>query len=204
MTREDSAATAAAAVAAAATRTDMIRNARRRRRKNSELRILVTRYWARGHRRNEFVWMHSLSPSADLLSQYRRGDIDWNGFARMYVAQLADDETARRSIRGLHDIAASGARDVVLYCHEEQGNPCHRHILREMVVAGRAVDSAAMCTRFVDSPAKTARAYDGAGEGGGKGSNMARDDGASAASAAAVTRVRHAQQRHGVEDYAST
>ena len=128
----------------------MVRNVHGPRR-NGELRVLVTRYWARGHRRNTFVWLHMLSPSAELLAKYKRGDIDWRTFAGMYVAQLASDETARRSIRGLHDIAASGERDVVLYCHEKPGIPCHRHLLREMVLAGRVVDTVAGCTRFVDA-----------------------------------------------------
>lgn len=128
----------------------MVRNARGRPDARDELRVLPTRYWARGHRRNEFVWMRVLSPSADLLGRYKGGGIDWAGFAAEYVAQMASDSSARAAVGKLHGVAASGERTVALYCHEEPGRPCHRHILCEMVVAGRIASLAAACTRFED------------------------------------------------------
>ena len=138
------------ASAAAGTRTDMVRNARGRRRRDGELRVLATRYWARGHRRGEFTWLRSLSPSDDLLRRYKTGEVDWPTFARAYATQIGEDATARTLVRGLHDIAASGQRTVVLYCHEAPGAPCHRHILREMVEDGRATAAAAERARFED------------------------------------------------------
>ena len=138
------------AAASDGTRTDMIRSVRGRPVRHEEMRILVTRYWPRGRRREEFTWMRRLAPSADLLRMYKTGAIDWKRFAGMYVEQIAADRTARTIISELHDIAASGQRTVVLYCHEPPGEPCHRHILREMVVAGRASKAAARRARFED------------------------------------------------------
>ena len=141
--------------AAAAVRTDMVRNARGRPGAN-ELRVLPTRYWARGRGRHEFAWMRELSPSAGLLGRYKRGEIGWAGFAAAYAAQLASDPSARAAVGRLHDAAASGERTVVLYCYEEPGRPCHRHILRGMVATGRICESAAACARFEDGRAAVA------------------------------------------------
>ena len=139
------------ASAVAATRTDMVRNARGRPRRDDEMRVLVTRHWPRGHRREEFVWMRPLSPSAGLLRRYKSGEIDWRGFVGLYAEQIDADRAAQTIVGELRDIAASGERRVVLYCHEEPGEPCHRHILREMVAHGRTAAEAARCDRFEDS-----------------------------------------------------
>ena len=138
------------AAAAAGTATGMVRSVRGVPRRYDEMRILVTRYWPRGRRREEFTWMRRLAPSADLLRRYKEGGIDWTEFAALYVEQIAADRTARTIISELHGIAASGKRTVVLYCHEPPGEPCHRHILREMVAAGRATRAAARRARFED------------------------------------------------------
>ena len=161
MIRNSSGQNGGAEPAAAGTRTDMVSNARRRRRRDGELRVLATRYWARGHRRGEFTWMRSLSPSDDLLRRYKTGEIDWPAFARAYATQVGEDATARTIIRGLHDIAASGRMTVVLYCHEAPGAPCHRHILREMVEEGRATAAAAERARFTDRLPQGAFTRDG-------------------------------------------
>ena len=139
----DAAATAAATVAVG---TDMVRHARGRPRARGELRVLVTRYWARGHGRDEFTWMRALSPSAGLLGRYKGGEIGWDEFASEYAGQIASDPSACTAVQELHAIAASGRR-VVLYCHEAPGSPCHRHILREMVAAGMAAVPAALVAR---------------------------------------------------------
>lgn len=133
-----------------ALRTDMIRNARQRPRRDGEMRVLVTRYWPHGHRREEFTWMRSLSPSADLLRRYKAGQVEWPRFASLYAEQVAADDAAQAHIADLHDAAASGDKEVVLYCYEAPGLPCHRHILREMVVAGRAAGWAAERALFGD------------------------------------------------------
>ena len=94
--------------------------------------------------------MRSLSPSANLLRRYKAGEVEWPRFAGMYAEQVAADDAAQSCIAELHDAAASGDRQVALYCYEAPGLPCHRHILREMVVAGRAAGWAAECARFED------------------------------------------------------
>ena len=147
------------ASAAAGTRTDMVQNARGRPKRDGEMRVLVTRHWPRGHRREEFVWMRTLSPSAALLRRYKAGEIDWREFAGLYAEQIAADRTAQMIIAELHDAAASGEREVVLYCHEAPGKPCHRHILREMVVRGRATAGAARCDRFEDGRGRATGAF---------------------------------------------
>ena len=136
--------------AARGVRTDMVKNVRGVPRRYEEMRILATRYWPRGRRREDFTWMRCLSPTADLLRLYKSGEIDWERFAGLYAGQIMADKTARMVVSELHDIAKSGKRIVVLYCHEPPGEPCHRHILREMVAAGRADMQAAMCARFED------------------------------------------------------
>ena len=45
------------------------------------LRILITRFYPRGVRRERYdVWIRSLAPSADLLKRYKNTEINWNDF----------------------------------------------------------------------------------------------------------------------------
>lgn len=45
------------------------------------LRLFVTRYWPRGHRRDECdEWILSLAPSETLLHRFQSGEIDWKKF----------------------------------------------------------------------------------------------------------------------------
>ena len=155
------AAAAPARAGPASVETSSVRRAYRSARRG-KVTVLVTRYWPRGRRKSEFyMWLGALSPSPGLLARYRKGGMAWGEFARLYTEQLSSDSTARRCIRGLHDMAEAGV-PLVLCCFEESGMPCHRHLLREMVARGRVVKSVE-CGGFVDC------GDEGGGGGGGGG-----------------------------------
>ena len=137
--------------------------------RRGEMRVLATRFWPRGHRRREFdVWLKELAPSAGLLLAYRGRTIEWAAFARRYTRQIAADGAAVRSMLGLRNIAASG-RPVVLYCHEREGEPCHRHVLAASIAAGDPLAGEG-CREFFDAVRQVGKAAGerrGGGGGGG-------------------------------------
>ena len=99
---------------------------------NDGLRILITRYYPRGIKR-ELVdcWVRELSPSPDLLFRYKQGRCDWSGFKTRFLAELCNDIPGIEMINTLHDYAMTG--DITLLCYERNGSPCHRHIIRDIV-----------------------------------------------------------------------
>jgi len=53
------------------------------------LRLFVTRYWPRGHRRDECdEWIPSLAPSETLLHGFQSGELTWKQFEREYKAEM--------------------------------------------------------------------------------------------------------------------
>lgn len=134
--------------------------------RRGELRVLATRFWPRGHCRREFdVWLKELAPSAVLLLAYKRRTIGWAAFARRYTRQIAADGTAVHSMLELRDVAASG-RPVVLYCHEREGEPCHRHVLAASIAAGDPLAGEG-CREFFDAPRQVGATSGERGGGGG-------------------------------------
>ena len=111
------------------------------------------------------MWLKELAPSANLLLAYKRRTIGWDAFASRYTRQIAADGTAVRSMLGLRDIAASG-RPVVLYCHEREGEPCHRHVLAASIAAGDPL-AGEECREFFDAPRRGGAASGERGGGGG-------------------------------------
>ena len=100
------------------------------RRPRSGARVLVTRYWPRGFRKEAFdMWMRDLAPSATLLKRYHSG-LPWAEFERLYRVEM-ESEAAGRALDKLRGLAKDG--DVVLLCYEPDGENCHRNILLDML-----------------------------------------------------------------------
>lgn len=70
-----------------------------------------------------------LSPSWDLLNDYKQGKINWDGYVDRFKQEMNNDVciAAMRKIKWM-----SKNRDIYLICYEKSGN-CHRHILKKMI-----------------------------------------------------------------------
>ena len=100
--------------------------------KEDGIRILVTRYYARGIKQNHFdYWLRELSPSATILFGYKHGKLTWDDFKNALLQELKKNIDSLEAIYSLNDEIAR--RDITLLCYEKAGNPCHRHIIRDLI-----------------------------------------------------------------------
>ncbi len=102
--------------------------------KDDGLRVLVTRYWPRGVRKDEQdFWIRDLGPSPALIKAWKSGAITWGEFKRSYLDEYGSVEK-KAALKSLKDIVrATKGRDVTLLCTcREEGN-CHRRLLKDMV-----------------------------------------------------------------------
>ena len=96
------------------------------------VRILITRYYPRGVKRDNFdIWLRSLSPSPELLKQYKGGIESWEDFKIHFAKEIKNN---LESCRGLRDISRlSIDSNITLLCYEKNGHNCHRYLIRDMV-----------------------------------------------------------------------
>ncbi len=94
------------------------------------LRVLITRYYPRGVKRERFdLWMKGASPTIDLLKAYRKGSIDWSEFRKRFSKQLNTEAESKYAIKGLLDLAKK-RKNITLLCYEREGQNCHRQIVK--------------------------------------------------------------------------
>ena len=96
------------------------------------IRILITRYYPRGVKKNRFdYWLRELSPSKELLFSYKEGKISWAEFKVNLLSEIKNNNNSLDAIYSLNN--CSRFYNVTLLCYEKEGNPCHRHLIRELV-----------------------------------------------------------------------
>lgn len=96
------------------------------------IRFLITRYYPRGVKKDHFDdWQRVLSPSPKLLFEFKDGKIDWETFTQRFVIELASSTDAVEVINALHDEMKRD--DITLLCFEQNGKPCHRRIVRDLI-----------------------------------------------------------------------
>jgi uncharacterized protein YeaO (DUF488 family) len=104
-------------------------------------RVLVTRYWPRGVKRERIDdwWGPRLAPTAQTLKAYKAGAMTWETFAAAYWAQvILEIPILRLQTQTL--IQWHGA--ITLLCHErcprdghdESDIHCHRRLLRDLLL----------------------------------------------------------------------
>jgi uncharacterized protein YeaO (DUF488 family) len=124
-------------------------------RKHGEgLRIGAVRYLPRGVRREDYarldyfdVWLPTLAPSRDLLSQLKRGEVATERFLDRYRREMNATEP-RQVIALLACLAERTSLSVGCYCESEER--CHRSVLASLirtVVAERSANGAPPRTR---------------------------------------------------------
>jgi uncharacterized protein YeaO (DUF488 family) len=101
------------------------------------LRLLVTRYWPRGVKKERVDrWIRELGPAPLLIKDWKSGAISWDEFKKRYRAEFKDPEK-KRLFDELKETARAEA-DVVLLCTcKDEERHCHRSILSAMLSAGR-------------------------------------------------------------------
>ena len=117
------------------------RSVQSEKRKDDGLRILATRFRARGMPASNYdVWMPSLGPSEQLLKAVMGGAIEWKTFAKRYREELyldgpIDDRSETIKNHGQKSTlrllrALSMKQNVTLLCHcVEDAKECHRFLL---------------------------------------------------------------------------
>ncbi len=100
------------------------------------LRLLVTRYWPRGVKKERVdQWIRGLGPSAPLIKDWKSGAISWSEFEKRYRAEFKDPEK-KRLFDELKETARAEAAVVLLCTCKEEERRCHRHLLSAMLRGG--------------------------------------------------------------------
>lgn len=101
-------------------------------RKEDGTRICIMRYIRPSYRFDE--WIIELSPSEFLLSLYRKSQIDWDSFEKMYINEMKSpdkiiiiDNLKNRSFKG---------ETITLLCCEHDDSKCHRRLLKDIINNG--------------------------------------------------------------------
>ena len=96
------------------------------------VRVLITRYYPRGVKKDRFDrWVKPLSPSRELLTSYKAGEMSWERFRKSFVSELRASVESIEALRELE--ALSRLQDVTLLCYEKEGLPCHRYVVRDIL-----------------------------------------------------------------------
>lgn len=72
---------------------------------------------------------HVLSPSWELLNDYKHGKINWDSYEKRFKQEMKND-ICIAEMRKIKYLAKN--KDVYLICFEKSGH-CHRHVLKKMI-----------------------------------------------------------------------
>ncbi len=100
------------------------------------LRVLVTRYWPRGVKK-DFVdhWLKELGTAAALIKVWKAGGLSWESFRESYMAGFSS-EVKSASFEELKEIIKDAGRvPVTLLCVCREDALCHRSVLKDMLRA---------------------------------------------------------------------
>jgi uncharacterized protein YeaO (DUF488 family) len=96
------------------------------------IRVLVTRFYPRGIKKDKFdCWIRELSPSGDLLKNYRQGKYSWEEFKVAFLSEMRDSKDSLERIQALN--AQNESTVITLLCYEREGEHCHRHIVKAAI-----------------------------------------------------------------------
>jgi len=96
-------------------------------------RILVTRYYPRGVKKDRFdLWLRDASPSIPLLKKIKSGEIDWQEFSITYGKEVQSSDIGKTALARILEV--SKEKPVTLLCYEKEGLNCHRNLLKQILV----------------------------------------------------------------------
>jgi len=110
------------------------------------LRLFITRYWPRGHNKEECdEWLPCLAPSQELLAQISTDEITWGAFERAYKTEMLKgiaDESSKNPrmqnlgqkyfLRLLKRIACDKTITLICTC-PPNAKHCHRYTLQKLL-----------------------------------------------------------------------
>ena len=74
---------------------------------------------------------HVLSPSKDLLNDYKKNLITWELYDFRFREEILSNSKAVAKLKELAELSIE--KDVRFLCYEKPPKPCHRFILMEMI-----------------------------------------------------------------------
>ena len=103
--------------------------------KGDGLRVLITRYYPRGVKKEHFdEWRRELAPSRELLKCYKNGEINWKKFEKKFLKQM-NEQDSKKTIKTLANMAKNNS--VTLLCYEKKESNCHRYLIHDLVLNQR-------------------------------------------------------------------
>lgn len=95
-------------------------------------RILITRYWPRGIKKENFdKWYKDLSPSKNLLIDYKKGKIDFQLFEKLFRNEIIKNNNVIEICQNIAKEAYNG-KECTLLCYEKDESNCHRKLIRKI------------------------------------------------------------------------
>ncbi|MBW7957741.1 MAG: DUF488 family protein [Deltaproteobacteria bacterium] len=103
------------------------------------LRVLVTRYWPRGVKRERAdLWIRGLGPSTELIKDWKKGALEWDEFRKRFEKEFRDEGKQKLLDELEKAVIESGEKKATLLCTCREEAVCHRIILKEMIEEGGA------------------------------------------------------------------
>jgi uncharacterized protein YeaO (DUF488 family) len=100
---------------------------------DGSLRVLVTRYWPRGVRKEaQDSWFPELGPQRALIKEYKSGAIGWDEFRERYLAEYSSPEK-KAKLKELRALVRDAEGDVTLLCICAEEAQCHRSLLKQLL-----------------------------------------------------------------------
>jgi len=104
------------------------------------LRVLVTRYWPRGVKKERsHLWLRDLGPCPELIRAWKSGQVTWAEFRALYLEEfrsMEKKEALEKASAALISAGAvansfGGAATLLCTCRDEAS--CHRGILKDII-----------------------------------------------------------------------
>lgn len=112
-------------------------------------RILISRLHPRGVKKSQYdAWLKELSPSLELIHDYKSEKITWKRFFSKYKKELLENPESIESLKILRK--KNKISNITLLCFEPDGVPCHRHLLREIIEKPKLLKES-FIPKFVDN-----------------------------------------------------
>jgi uncharacterized protein YeaO (DUF488 family) len=98
---------------------------------NDGIRILITRYWPRGIKKDHFDnWHKELSPSRDLLKKYKNKEIDFQLFCRLFLEEIKNSNITEICREIVHKNKKE--KNITFLCYEKDESICHRKFIKKI------------------------------------------------------------------------
>ena len=99
--------------------------------KSDGKRILVTRYWPRGIKKEHFdKWYKELSPSRNLLKKYNNKEINFQLFCKLFLEEINNSNITEVCREIIYENMYQN--DITFLCYEKDESICHRKFIKNI------------------------------------------------------------------------